>query len=205
MKNQTVSTNSVSVKLLVEKQFSQLPYICRFWGRPKAGNKNKAFQLSVKHGDRARVEDTAQIYFPDPEDTVLVEQHVSHTFKIKILKPSADVQAQSTMASATKTQKQTSAATTTKAAPKKAAAKRGDGAPAKAAPAPAKAAPKKAAAKAAPAKAEGGPGKIEQIIALHKKGLSNKEIAEQGFNKTTISIQVAKFKKEKAAAKPAKK
>lgn len=71
-----------------------------------------------------------------------------------------------------------------------------------------KAAPKKAAPKArgkAVKKAEGGPGKIEQIIALHKQGLSNKEIVEKGFNYTTVSIQVSKFKRAKEAAKGAKK
>lgn len=45
------------------------------------------------------------------------------------------------------------------------------------------------------------PGKIEQIIAFHKAGLSNQQIAEKGFNKTTISIQVSKYKKAQAAAK----
>jgi hypothetical protein len=64
-----------------------------------------------------------------------------------------------------------------------------------------KAAPKKKVAVKAKAKGksagkkEGGPGKIEQIIALHKQGLSNKEIEAKGFNYTTISIQVAKYKK----------
>lgn len=67
-----------------------------------------------------------------------------------------------------------------------------------------KAAPKKAAKKVA-TKKEGGPGKIEQIIALHKQGLSNKEIVEKGFNKTTVSIQVSKFKRAKEAAKASKK
>ncbi len=61
------------------------------------------------------------------------------------------------------------------------------------------AAPKgKAATKAAAAAKEGevkGPGKIEQIIALHVAGKSNKEIVEAGFNKTTVSIQVSKYKK----------
>lgn len=49
----------------------------------------------------------------------------------------------------------------------------------------------------APAQSEAPkePGKIEQILALHKAGLSNKEIVEKGFNKTTVSIQVAKYKK----------
>lgn len=53
----------------------------------------------------------------------------------------------------------------------------------------------KGKAKKAVSKKEGGPGKIEQIIALHKQGLSNKEIEAKGFNYTTISIQVAKWKK----------
>lgn len=60
-----------------------------------------------------------------------------------------------------------------------------EGAKAKAA-----AAPKKKAAE------KTGPGKIEQIIALHKKGKSNAEIVEAGFNKTTVSIQVAAYKKD---------
>lgn len=100
-----------------------------------------------------------------------------------------------TMASATKTQKQTSAKTTAK----KGAAKK-----AAAAPAPAKKGAR-GAAKNADAVEEKGPGKIEQIIALHKQGKSNAEIVEAGFNKTTVSIQVSKYKKEKAAAKDAKK
>jgi hypothetical protein len=91
------------------------------------------------------------------------------------------------MAQATRSQKQTKTtpeAPAKKGAAKKAAAKKA--APEKAAPA------KKGAAKVE----EKGPGKIEQIIALHKKGKSNAEIVEQGFNKTTVSIQVAKYKKE---------
>lgn len=72
-----------------------------------------------------------------------------------------------------------------------------------------KAAVKKAAPKkVAPAKktkvVEKGEGKIDQILALHKSGQSNAEIVEAGFNKTTVSIQVAKFKKEKAEKKAAK-
>lgn len=51
---------------------------------------------------------------------------------------------------------------------------------------------------------EKGPGKIEQILTLHKKGLSNQEIVDKGFNKTTVSIQVSKFKKEKEEKKAAK-
>lgn len=70
-----------------------------------------------------------------------------------------------------------------------------------------KAAPKKAAApvKKNAKPEEKGPGKIEQILALHQKGLSNQEIVAKGFNKTTVSIQVAKFKKGKAEKKAAKK
>ena len=40
------------------------------------------------------------------------------------------------------------------------------------------------------------PGKIEQIIAHHKAGKTNDEIVKEGFNKTTVSIQVAKHKKK---------
>lgn len=36
---------------------------------------------------------------------------------------------------------------------------------------------------------------IEQIIALHKQGLSNKEIIAKGFNKSTVGRQVSEFKK----------
>jgi len=56
-----------------------------------------------------------------------------------------------------------------------------------------KPAPKKAAVKNSDS--EKGPGKIAQIIELHKKGYSNAEIVAEGFNKTTVSIQVAKYKK----------
>lgn len=87
------------------------------------------------------------------------------------------------MAQATRTQKQATATPAKKGAAKKAAP----------APAPAK---KGAAKKAAAKVEEKGPGKIEQIIALHVKGKSNAEIVEAGFNKTTVSIQVAKYKKE---------
>ncbi len=38
---------------------------------------------------------------------------------------------------------------------------------------------------------------IQQIIALHEKGLSNKEIIEKGFNKSTVARQVSEFKKRK--------
>lgn len=61
-----------------------------------------------------------------------------------------------------------------------------------------KKAAKKAPAKKAAAKKEGS-GKIEQIIALHKKGKTNVEIVEAGFNKTTVSIQVAKYKRDPKA------
>lgn len=62
-----------------------------------------------------------------------------------------------------------------------------------------KAAPKKAAAakKDAPAKAAAKPtGKIAQIIALHVKGKSLEQIEAAGFNKTTASIQISKYKRE---------
>lgn len=64
-----------------------------------------------------------------------------------------------------------------------------------------KAAPKKVAAKKTATKSanKGGKGLIEQIIALHKKGKTNVEIAEAGFNKTTVSIQVAKYKRDPKA------
>jgi len=42
---------------------------------------------------------------------------------------------------------------------------------------------------------EKAPGKIAQIIELHKNGYSNAEIVDKGFNKTTVSIQVSKYKK----------
>jgi len=38
-------------------------------------------------------------------------------------------------------------------------------------------------------------GKIKQILELHKSGLSKKEIAEKGFNLTTVRIQVGKYEK----------
>ena len=60
-------------------------------------------------------------------------------------------------------------------------------------------APKAKAAKPAKApasKVKEGVGKIEQIIAFHKKGKTNAEIVEAGFNKTTVAIQVAKYKKD---------
>jgi hypothetical protein len=60
-----------------------------------------------------------------------------------------------------------------------------------------KAAVKKAAPKkSAPAKeVKKGPGKIAQILALHGKGKTLDQIEAAGFNRTTASIQIAKFKK----------
>lgn len=46
-----------------------------------------------------------------------------------------------------------------------------------------------------PKEGEKGPGKIAQIIDFHKKGYTNAEIVAEGFNKTTVSIQVSKYKK----------
>ena len=39
------------------------------------------------------------------------------------------------------------------------------------------------------------PGKIKQILDLFLSGKTNKEIVEAGFHKTTVAIQVAKYKK----------
>lgn len=36
---------------------------------------------------------------------------------------------------------------------------------------------------------------IDQIIKLHKQGLSNKEIIAKGFNKSTVGRQVSEYKK----------
>lgn len=44
------------------------------------------------------------------------------------------------------------------------------------------------------------PGKIEQILAMHKAGKTNKEIVAAGFNKSTVGIQVRKFIKQQAQA-----
>lgn len=41
----------------------------------------------------------------------------------------------------------------------------------------------------------GGKSIIEQIIELHKQGLTNKEIVEKGFNKSTVNRQVCEYKK----------
>lgn len=62
-----------------------------------------------------------------------------------------------------------------------------------------KAPAKKAAAKKDGAK-KGAPkkensGKIFEIIQLHKKGLTNAQIIEKGYNKSTVGIQVAKYKR----------
>lgn len=51
------------------------------------------------------------------------------------------------------------------------------------------------AAKAEPAAK--GLGVVAQIIELHKKGMSNKEIIESGFNKSTVNRQVNEYKKRK--------
>lgn len=56
-------------------------------------------------------------------------------------------------------------------------------------------APAEAAAPAVPAEPK-VEGKIKQILDLHKAGKTNKEIVEMGFNKTTVSIQVARYKKK---------
>lgn len=51
-------------------------------------------------------------------------------------------------------------------------------------------------------KAQKQPGKggsiIEQILALHQQGLSNKDIIAKGFNKSTVNRQVSEFKKRNA-------
>ena len=46
-------------------------------------------------------------------------------------------------------------------------------------------------------KKEGGKSIIEQIIELHEQGLSNKQIVEKGFNKSTVNRQVGEYKKRK--------
>jgi hypothetical protein len=53
----------------------------------------------------------------------------------------------------------------------------------------------KAAAKAAGVVEVKEPGKIAKILDLFRSGKTNKEIEEAGFHKTTIAIQVAKYKK----------
>jgi hypothetical protein len=45
---------------------------------------------------------------------------------------------------------------------------------------------------------------IDQILTHHKAGLSNKEIVEKGFNKSTVNRQVSEFKKRKLAANDTK-
>jgi hypothetical protein len=44
-------------------------------------------------------------------------------------------------------------------------------------------------------------GKVAQILALHDQGLSNNEIIERGYNKSTVYRQVHEYKQRKAAAK----
>jgi hypothetical protein len=121
----------------------------------------------------------------------LIPQNSSQAQKLLSKTGDSDSEHQIDMAQATKTQKQ---AETT---PKKGAKKVETPAPAPA---------KKGAAKKTEVVEEKGPGKIEQILALHKQGLSNKQIVEDhGFNKTTVSIQVAKYNKAQAEAAEVKK
>lgn len=141
---------------------------------------SKPFKKEVREGKRLLAQNTSEAQF-----LILTKDSTSGS--------SPDTKK---MAQATRTQKQSAAKATPAPAAKKGAAKK-----AAAAPAPVKGAAKKAAAKTE----EKGPGKIEQIIALHKKGKSNQEIVEAGFNKTTVSIQVAKYKKENAKPSKAKK
>lgn len=47
-----------------------------------------------------------------------------------------------------------------------------------------------------PVPVEGG-NKIQQILALHDKGLTNAEIIKLGFNKSTVGRQVGEYKKRK--------
>lgn len=55
---------------------------------------------------------------------------------------------------------------------------------------------KESDAPAKPKKQNGeGGGIIDQILALHKKGLSNKEIIAEGYNKSTVNRQVSEYKK----------
>lgn len=44
------------------------------------------------------------------------------------------------------------------------------------------------------------PGIIEQILAHHKAGKSNKEIVKLGFNKSTVYRQVGEFKKKNTSS-----
>lgn len=48
--------------------------------------------------------------------------------------------------------------------------------------------------------ATGGGSIIQQILALHKQGLSNKEIIAKGFNKSTVARQVSEYKKREGTA-----
>lgn len=70
-----------------------------------------------------------------------------------------------------------------------------------------KAATKKAVTKKAAASSNGKApkkeGKIFKILELHKKGLTNAEIVDKGFNKGTVAIQVSKFKKANGSKKKA--
>lgn len=95
------------------------------------------------------------------------------------------------MANAKSTAKATATKSTAKAAPKAAPAS--------------KAAPKAApVAPVAPA-IEVKVGKIDQIIAFHEAGKTNAEIVDLGFNKTTVSIQVSKYKKDPKKYKASRK
>lgn len=71
---------------------------------------------------------------------------------------------------------------------------------AKPAPAPAPVAKRtRTAATTAAVPGEPKPGSvIAQILDLHRQGLSNKEIVEQGYNKSTVNRQVNEYKKRKA-------
>lgn len=42
---------------------------------------------------------------------------------------------------------------------------------------------------------------IADIIALHKKGVPNKEIVEMGYNKNTVSKEITLYKKGKKSVK----
>ena len=46
-----------------------------------------------------------------------------------------------------------------------------------------------------------GRNKIKEIIELHKKGLSKKEIVEKGYNKGTVQRQIMLFTKGKRVEK----
>jgi len=40
-------------------------------------------------------------------------------------------------------------------------------------------------------------GKVQQVVELHKKGYSNKEIIDMGYNKSTVNNQVRNYKLSK--------